>query len=106
MSGHTIAAAVCTGLGVGFVWIAIVGMVRCGDVFDRLHFPGLAALYGPLGIAMALTVAGGIDPSATRAWLILAIVAPTSGILTHATARAALLRRQAEREAAGGGAGR
>jgi multisubunit Na+/H+ antiporter MnhG subunit len=94
MSVWTIAAVTILAAGVGVTWLSVVGLVRCNDAFDRLQFPGLASLYGPLAIAIALSLAEGAGGSALRAWLIAAILIPTSGVLSHATARAEWLRRE------------
>lgn len=83
------------------VWVCIVGMLRAQDAFARLHFPGAAVLVGAPGVALALSIAEGLSPTATRAWLISALLILTNGILTHATARAEWLRRRYESEAAG-----
>ncbi len=94
MNGSTIAAALVLMSGVVVVWLCVVGLVRCHDAFDRLHFPGPAALLGPVSLAVAFSITEGWDASTLRAWLIAAILIPTSGVLAHATARAEFLRRQ------------
>ena len=83
-------------LVVGYVWVCIVGLVRSKGPFARLHFVGAVSLIAPPGIALAITLAGGAIPTAARAWLISAILFLTGGIVTHATARAEKLRREAE----------
>jgi len=92
MNGWTIAAALVLISGVAVVWLCVVGLLRGRDAFDRLHFPGPAALVGPLAIAVAFTMAQATSTAILRAWLIAAILIPTSGVLAHATARAEYLR--------------
>jgi multisubunit Na+/H+ antiporter MnhG subunit len=83
---------------IGLLWLCIVGMCRSTDAFSRLHFTGAAALFGPPGIAVAVCIAGGLNPTGLRAWLISAILLFSSGIITHATARAELLRRECKED--------
>jgi len=92
MNGSTLAAAVVLMSGVVVVWLCVVGLVRSQNPFDRLHFPGPAALFGPIALAVAFSITEGGDASTLRAWLIAAILIPTSGVLAHATARAEFLR--------------
>jgi multisubunit Na+/H+ antiporter MnhG subunit len=87
------AAIVVLASSVGLVGHCVLGLVRAKDAFDRLHFPGAAALVGAPGVAAALGLAGAPAPIAIRAWLISAVLVFTGGILTHATARAEWFRR-------------
>ena len=89
-------AAFVLALVVGFVWICIAGLVRSKGPFARLHFAGAVSLLAPPGIALAIVLAGAAAPTVTRAWLISGILFFTGGIVTHATARAELLRREGE----------
>jgi monovalent cation/proton antiporter MnhG/PhaG subunit len=92
MNGWTIAAALVLFSGVTVVWLCVVGLLRGRDAFDRLHFPGPAALFGPLAIAVAFSITQAQGTAVLRAWLIAALLIPTSGVLAHATARAEFLR--------------
>ncbi len=99
MSGAASAvASVLLAISVGLIGFCVLGIVRAKDAFSRLHFPGAAILAGLPGIALALTIAEGLSPISVRAWLIFALLVATNGIQAHATARAELLRRQAEHE--------
>ena len=98
------AAMVLLAAGVAGLWICVVGMLRARDAFDRLHLPGAAALVGPPAVAGAILLAEGASPTSLRALLIFAVLFLTGGIVTHATARAEWLRREAAGEAPDGGA--
>lgn len=97
------AAAVLLAAGVAGVWICVVGMLRAGDAFDRLHLPGAGALVGPPAVAGALLLAEGASPTSLRALLIFGVLFLTGGIVTHATARAEWLRRRSPDGADDGG---
>jgi multisubunit Na+/H+ antiporter MnhG subunit len=102
MSGlTTMASIVALWTAIGLVWVCIVGMTRARDAFDRLHYPGAAVVVGFPGIGLALVLAEGWSPTAIRAWLILAILLVTNGIMAHATAHAERLRRRSESAEAG-----
>lgn len=93
----TIISSLALALAVALVWVCLVGMIRAGGAFERLHFPGAAVLVGGPAIALALSVSAGWSTS-LRASLISALLVLTNGILTHATARAEWLRRGSEGE--------
>lgn len=97
MSGIAGSAAVAVLVAsVAMVCLCVVGLIRASDAFDRLHFPGAAALVGAPGVAMALSISRGPSGIGSRAWLITVLLVFTSGILTHATARAEWLRRRGD----------
>lgn len=104
MNGWTIAAGSVLAAGVGVSWLSVIGLMRCRDAFDRLHFSGLVSLWGPLAIAAALVLAQGFGSASLRAWLLVALLIPTSGVMSHAIARAEWLRRENRRADAGEGA--
>jgi monovalent cation/proton antiporter MnhG/PhaG subunit len=88
------AAMLLLAAGVAGIWICVVGMLRAGDAFDRLHLPGAATMAGPPAIAGAILIAEGASGTSLRALLIFAVLFLTGGIVTHATARAEWLRRR------------
>ena len=98
MSGRTLASALALAAGIGLTWVAVIGLLRSKDAFDRLHFPGLASICGPLALAVSMVFAGVDGTSTLRAWLIAAILIPTGGVLSHAIARAEWLRRESRSE--------
>jgi multisubunit Na+/H+ antiporter MnhG subunit len=87
-------AIVVLASSVGPVALCVLGLVRAKDAFDRLHFPGAAALVGAPGVAAALGLAGAPAPIVIRDWLITIVLVVTGGIVTHAIARAEWFRRR------------
>lgn len=77
---------------VGLFWVGVVGMLRAGDAFARLHLPGAAVLVAAPTVAAALSLTEGLSPTTIRAWLIAVVLVASNGVLTHATARAEWLR--------------
>ncbi len=92
MNGSTLTVAIVLIVGVMVVWLCVLGLVRSRNAFDRLHFPGPAALLGSIALAVAFSITEAGDGTIIRAGLIAAILIPTSGVLAHATARAEFLR--------------
>jgi multisubunit Na+/H+ antiporter MnhG subunit len=84
-----VSAAIATVLlvaGVALELMAVLGMIVMRDVFDRLHYVGLAG-YGAVLIAVAILVRESFSLIGDKA-LATAIVLVTIGpVLVHTTAR-------------------
>ena len=89
-ASHVIATVLLVG-GVALEVFAVLGMVAMRDVYDRLHYVGLAG-YGALLIGIAVLVRESfslIGDKALATGIVLLIVGP---VLVHTTARSVRTR--------------
>ncbi len=98
MTASALTVAVLLALGVGVVLLSSLGLLLMRDVFDRLHFLGPAATLGPLAIAAAVLVEHSSAQAVLMVVLVAVVLIITAPVLTHATARAAHVRREAQPE--------
>jgi monovalent cation/proton antiporter MnhG/PhaG subunit len=91
---HTIATVLLV-LGVVLELFAVLGMVVMRDVFDRLHYVGLAG-YGALLIAIAILLSESwslIGDKALATGALLLLIGP---VLVHTTARSFRIRKHGD----------
>lgn len=88
-----VVAYVLLGIGIAAVLLSCVGVLVMPNVFDKLHFTSPASTVGALAIALAVVVKEGWSPSSLKAMLVFLLLAITSPVITHATARAARIRQ-------------
>ncbi|HEX4227478.1 MAG TPA: monovalent cation/H(+) antiporter subunit G [Bryobacteraceae bacterium] len=94
MNPREIAACVLLTIGVlGFVFTS-VGVLLSGDVFDRIHYLAPGSLVGSVAIAAAVVVDNGFSQASMKAILIAILLLVSNPVLSHATARAARIRRK------------
>lgn len=93
MTWQTIVAAVLLIVGIGVELLACLGLLVMTDLFDRLHYLGPAAALGPVAVAAAVLFVEGGSTAGIKAILIAAVLVGIGPVLTHATARAARVRR-------------
>ena len=93
MTWQTIFADVLLALGVGIELLSCLGLLVMNNVFDRLHYVGPAATLGPIAIAGAVLLEEGISTAGLKAVLIAVVLVGVGPVVTHATARAARVRR-------------
>lgn len=86
MSVSHLIATVLLALGVLLELFAVLGIVVMRDVFDRLHYVGLAG-YGALLIAVAILVRESWSLIADKALATGAILLLIGPLLVHTTAR-------------------
>lgn len=80
-------------LGLAFVLIGTVGVLRFRDVYSRLQASGVSDNAG-LGLVLAgLAVHGGWDRHDAALLLLLLLLLLTNPIATHSIARSAFVRR-------------
>jgi multicomponent Na+:H+ antiporter subunit G len=84
------ASWVSIGVGVFFMVVGSVGVLRLPDVFCRLHAAGMTDTMGAGLILLGLAFQAGFTPVLVRIVLIYAFLLFTSPISSHALARAAL----------------
>ena len=95
MSLGDAAAGALLVLGVGLVLLACLGALAMRDLYDRLHYTGLASL-GALPIAAAIVVRESFSLIGDKAILLAVFLLVTSPVLVSVTARAARLREHGE----------
>jgi monovalent cation/proton antiporter MnhG/PhaG subunit len=84
MSG--VLATVLLAAGVAIELLAVIGVVVMRDVFDRLHYVGLAG-FGALLVGTAILVRESWSVIGDKALATGAVLALLSPVLVHATAR-------------------
>ena len=72
--------------------VSSVGVLKAHTAYDRLHYVGAASVLCPILVALAVIVNDGLSQSSIKAVLVMVTLMATSPVLTHATARAALVR--------------
>jgi multicomponent Na+:H+ antiporter subunit G len=87
-----VAALLAIGI-LGFV-ITAVGLVVCDDLYEQIHFLAPASLLGAVAIPAAVVVNDGFSQMGTKAILIAILLFLSNPVLSHATARAARVRRK------------
>lgn len=77
-------------VGLFFLVVAAIGMVRLPDVFSRSHAVALTDSLGALFLLVGLAVEQGFSPNALRILVVLALLYILNPVISHATVRAAL----------------
>jgi monovalent cation/proton antiporter MnhG/PhaG subunit len=93
VSAQDAVVALLLAVGVGVELLCCIGVLVMRDVFDRLHYTGLASSLGPAALAAAIVIAESFSWAGIKALLIAALLWVTNAVLTHATGRAAHVRR-------------
>jgi monovalent cation/proton antiporter MnhG/PhaG subunit len=82
-------------VGVAAQLAAVVGILVATDVYDRLHFTGPAAIFGPACFALAVVIdEGPLSQAGLKSILVALFLLGSSPVLVHATARAAYVRER------------
>ncbi len=81
------ASAALTAIG---VWIS-------RDTFVRMHFLAPAATIGTVAVALAILLRESVSQIGVKSVMTAALLFVTNPVLTHATARAARIRRRGAR---------
>ncbi|MFC2105981.1 monovalent cation/H(+) antiporter subunit G [Candidatus Bipolaricaulota bacterium] len=92
----TIAAYVLMGVGVGFVLVGSLGMLRFRDVYSRLQASGVADNAGLGLILIGLILHSGWGRHDITLLLLLLLMLVTNPIVTHSVARSAFVQRHRE----------
>ncbi|MCU4182779.1 monovalent cation/H(+) antiporter subunit G [Acidiferrimicrobium sp. IK] len=83
-------------LGLLVIVVSCVGMAVLTDPMDRVHLVTPASTLGVGAVCAAVVVHEGLDASGLSAILLAAVLAATSPLVSHATARSIAVRRQEE----------
>lgn len=94
----TIAAIVLMAVGVGFVFVGSLGMLRFRDVYSRLQASGVSDNAGLGLILLGLILHSGWDRHDITLVLLLFLMLITNPIVTHSVARSAFVQRHQEEE--------
>ena len=77
-------------LGLFFLVVAAVGMVRLPDVFARSHAVALTDALGAFFLLIGLAIYDGFSTNTLRILVVLALLYLVNPVISHATVRAAL----------------
>ncbi len=92
MSPHHVAALALLAFGVAIELVCCIGLLRAGNVFDRLHFLGPASTVGPAAILGFVLLRYGAGPAGIKTIVLTVALIVFGPVLTHATARAGRVR--------------
>ena len=102
MSWRHVAATVLLVAGCSLEVLAVLGLVVMRDVYDRLHYVGLAG-YGALLVAVGILVRESFSLIGDKALATAAVLVVLGPVLTHATARSLRIRQRGDWRAADSG---
>ncbi len=94
----TIAAYIIMGIGVGFVLIGSLGMLRFRDIYSRLQASGVSDNAGLGLLLIGLVLHSGWQRHDVTLVLLLLLMLITNPIVTHSVARSAFVQRHSEEE--------
>jgi monovalent cation/proton antiporter MnhG/PhaG subunit len=75
--------------------LAVLGLVVMRDVYDRLHYVGLAS-FGTLLVAFAIVVRESFSLIGDKSLLVGAILVLVGPVVVHTTARSLLIREHGD----------
>ena len=93
MTPRAVAATALLALGVGVELACCIGVLVMRGVYDKLHYTAPATTLGALAIAGAVLLRAPIVQFGIKAVLVALALLVTNPLLSHATARAARIRR-------------
>ena len=76
-------------LGLLFLLIAAIGMVRLPDVYTRSHAVGLTDTWGAFLLLLGLAIYQGFSFNAVKILIVLILLFFLNPVISHATVRAA-----------------
>ena len=77
-------------VGLFFLLVAAIGMVRLPDVYSRSHAVGMTDSIGGFFLLTGLALYQGFSTNMVRILIVLALLYLLNPVITHATVRAAL----------------
>lgn len=86
----TIIAIIFILLGLFFLLVAAIGMVRLPDVFTRAHAVGLTDTMGAFFMLFGLAIYEGVSLNTLKILVVFSLLYLLNPVVTHATIRAAL----------------
>ncbi|MBE0634974.1 monovalent cation/H(+) antiporter subunit G [Candidatus Bipolaricaulota bacterium] len=94
----TIASTVFMALGVCFVFVGSVGILRLRDVYSRLQASGVSDNAGLGLILIGLILHSGWSSQDITLLLLLLLILITNPIVTHSIARSAFVQRHRQED--------
>ena len=76
-------------IGLFFLIVGSIGMIRLPDVFARAHAVSLTDSLGALFVLLGLAVYEGISPNLLKILVVLGLIYLLNPVISHATIRAA-----------------
>ena len=76
-------------IGLFFVFVAAIGVLRLPDVYTRAHAVGLTDSVGATFLLLGLALYQGLNANMIRILVVLALMLMLNPVITHATVRAA-----------------
>ncbi len=95
MSWRAVVALILLILGGSIELLAVLGLIVMHDVYDRLHYVGLAS-FGAMFIAVAVVVRESFSLIGDKSLLVGATLILTGPVLVHTTARSLLIRERGD----------
>ena len=77
-------------VGLFFVLVAAIGVVRLPDVYTRSHAVGLTDSVGAFFLLLGLALYQGLSTNLVKILVVLVLMYLLNPVITHATVRAAL----------------
>lgn len=93
MSAATITVEVLVWLVVVTSLVCCLGIVLMKDLFERLHYMATVSTVATVALLVAVVIEQGWGQAAIKMSLIVIVLFLMNAVLTHATARAARVRR-------------
>ncbi len=91
MTPRDLIVDVLLGLGVGAEIVCCLGVLAMRNAYDRLHYAAAGTTLGPLLIGAAVLVRESVSSAGIETIVAVAFLFLLGPVLTHATARAAVL---------------
>jgi multisubunit Na+/H+ antiporter MnhG subunit len=104
MSWRAVVAIVLLIAGGSIELLAVLGLCVMRDVYDRMHYVGLAG-FGALLIAVAIVVRESFSLIGDKALLVGVVLVTSGPVLVHTTMRSFLIRERGDWRSAAGEAG-
>ena len=95
MSWRLVTGTVLLIAGCALEGLAVLGLVVMRDVYDRLHYVGLAG-YGALLVAVGIVVRESFSLIGDKALATAAVLVILGPLLSHATARSLRIRERGD----------
>lgn len=76
-------------IGLSFVFIAVLGLLRFPDVYNRLHATAKIGTVGALGVMLSILLRTGLSPIGVKAIAVGLFLMLTSPIAVHMITRSA-----------------
>ncbi len=95
MSWRHVIGTVLLIVGAGLEVVAVLGLCVMRDVYDRMHYVGLAG-FGALMISVAIVVRESFSLIGDKALLVGVVLVVSGPILVHTTMRSMLIREHGD----------